>query len=119
MKSTSHGIVSLRIRSAMKKTAPLRTPISSRTRPSKSAELSPPSSAIRALRASLSIRTSPTALSSSVCDTLGPHFRVLDDARDGDDLAAPDDERPCLPLRPGNLGVYEHVLDLLPPAGEP
>ena len=34
MKSISHGIVSSRIRSAMKKTAPLSTPTSSRSRPS-------------------------------------------------------------------------------------
>src|SRR5580765_1515915 len=74
---------------------------------------------MRAPSASVSIRTSPTALSSSVCDTLGLHLWVVDDARDRDDIAAADDERPCLPLRPGNFGVYEHVLDLFPPACEP
>src|ERR671924_308512 len=73
---------------------------------------------MRSLSVSVSIRTSPTADSSSVCDTLGPHFGVLDDALDGDDLVATDDERPRLALGAGDLGVDEHVLDLLPPAGE-
>ena len=40
MKSISHGTVSSRIRSAMKKTAPLSTPTSSRSRPSYSREIS-------------------------------------------------------------------------------
>src|SRR6266496_6084394 len=74
---------------------------------------------MRALRASLSIRTSPTAPSSSVCDTLGLHLGMLDDTGNGDDLVSTHDERPRLALRPGDLGVDEHVLDLLSPAGEP
>src|SRR5438067_10893548 len=74
---------------------------------------------MRVLSASVSIRISPTALSSSVCDTLSLHLGVLDDTRDGDDLVAAYDERPRLALRPRDLGVDEHVLDLLPPAGEP
>src|SRR5512133_3558736 len=44
---------------------------------------------------------------------------MLDQARDGDDLAPSDDERPCLALRPRDLGVDEHVLNLLAAAGEP
>ena len=39
--------------------------------------------------------------------------------RHGDDLVSAHDERPRLALRAGNLGVDKHVLDLLPPAGEP
>src|SRR5438067_583658 len=73
---------------------------------------------MRALRASLSIRISPTALSSSVCDTLGLHLGMLDDARNGDDLVAAHDEGPRLALGAGDLGVDEHVLDLLAAPGE-
>src|SRR5690349_19020193 len=74
---------------------------------------------MRPLRASLSIRTSPTADSSSVCDTLGLHLGVLDDSRHCDDLVAAHDEWPRLALGAGDLGIDEHVLDLLAPAGEP
>src|SRR5262249_56816941 len=45
--------------------------------------------------------------------------RRLDEAWHGDDLAPPDDERPCLSLRAGDLRVDEHVLHLLGAAGEP
>ena len=47
----------------MKKTAPLSTPTSSRSRPRVVVEISSPSSAMRARRPSASIRTSPTARS--------------------------------------------------------
>src|SRR5205085_8854059 len=57
--------------------------------------------------------------SSSVWNTLRLHLRVLDDPRHGDDLVPAHDERPRFALRAGNLGVDEHVLDLLPPAREP
>src|SRR4026207_14202 len=43
---------------------------------------------------------------------------MVDDARDGDDLVPAHDERPRLALRTGDLGVDEHVLDLLRSAGE-
>src|SRR5207253_4996276 len=68
---------------------------------------------------SSSIRTSVTASSSSACDTACEHSLGLDDPRDGDDLVPAHDERPRLAFRAGNLGVDEHVLDLLPPSGEP
>src|SRR5919106_1381034 len=100
MKSISHGTVSRRIRSAMKKTAPL-------------------SSAIRAFSRSGSISTSVTACSSSVCDTLSLHPGRVDDPRHGDDLVPAHDKRPRLALAAGDLGVDENVLDLLPPAREP
>src|SRR4051794_41939737 len=43
---------------------------------------------------------------------------MLDDARDRDHLVPAHDERPGLALRPWDLGVDEHVLNLLRPAGE-
>src|SRR5256885_6031104 len=73
---------------------------------------------MRALRASVSTRTSPTALSSSVWDTLHLHVWMVDDARDRDNLVAAHDQRPRLALRPWDLGVHEYVLDLLSSAGE-
>src|SRR3954453_10539625 len=63
-----------------------------------------------------SISTSVTARSSSVADSFD--LRMLDDARDSDDLVAAHDERPGLAVRPWDLGVDEHVLNLLRPAGE-
>src|SRR5919204_4316217 len=74
---------------------------------------------MRALSASVSIRTSPTALSSSVWDTFSLYMGVIDDSGNGYDLVSAHDQRPRLALRPGDLGVDEHILDLLPPAGEP
>src|SRR5689334_2901087 len=74
---------------------------------------------MRALRASVSTRTSPTALSNSVWDTLYLYVRVIEDTGDRDNLVAAHDERPRLALRSGDLGVDEHVLDLLLPACEP
>src|SRR3954453_3401941 len=63
-----------------------------------------------------SISTSVTARSSSVADSAD--LRVVDDARHGDDLVPAYDERPRLALRAWDLGVDEHVLNLLRPAGE-
>src|SRR5207244_9398964 len=82
-------------------------------------EISSPSSAMRARRASSSIRTSLTPRSSSAWDTLGAHPLCLDDSRHGQDLVPAHDERPRLALRAGNLRVDENVLDLLAPPGEP
>src|SRR5438876_2495058 len=44
---------------------------------------------------------------------------MLDDSWDGNDLVAAHHEGPCLALRAWDLGVDEHVLDLLLPAGKP
>src|SRR5512132_84473 len=44
---------------------------------------------------------------------------MLDNSRDSNDLVAAHHEGPRLALRAGDLGVDEHVLDLLAPAGEP
>src|SRR6266487_3416151 len=44
---------------------------------------------------------------------------MLDDPRNRDHVVAPHDERPRLAFRFGDLGVDEHVLDLLRPVGEP
>src|SRR2546421_3041758 len=120
MKSTSQGIVSLRIRSAMKKTAPLRTPISSRSRPAYSAEISSPRSTTRGRSRSSSMRTSDTPRSSSVCcDTLDARSFRVDDARNCDHVVSTHDERPRLAGGTGDLRVDEHVLDLLRPPSEP
>src|SRR5207237_10566454 len=54
-----------------------------------------------------------------VCDTPGANPLRLDGSRDRDDLVPPHDERPRLALRSRNLGVDEHVLDLLRAPGEP
>src|SRR3954452_11854686 len=72
-------------------------------------------------RASLSwsIRISPTAPSSSVCDTLGLDPFGVDDPRHCDDLVAAHDERPGLSGCARDLGVDEHVLDLSRAAREP
>src|SRR5215831_2974852 len=72
---------------------------------------------MRRWRSSSSIRTSVTARSSSVADSLD--LRMLDDAGHGHDLVAPHDEWPRLPLRAGHLRVDEHVLDLAPPTRQP
>src|SRR5215471_10536463 len=72
---------------------------------------------MRRCSTSSSIRTSVTARSSSVADSL--HLRMLDDAGHGHDLVAAHDERPRLPLRAGHLRVDEHVLDLAPPTRQP
>src|ERR1700749_4768956 len=68
---------------------------------------------MRRWSSSSSIRTSVTARSSSVADSL--HLRMLDDAGHGHDLVAAHDERPRLALRARHLRVDEHVLDLAPP----
>src|SRR5450759_293832 len=138
MKSTSQGSGISRIRSAMKKTAPLSTPISRRSRPSYSEEISRPSSATRSRSCSSETRISPTPGSRCASLTAAcllareaspfifprrPHSvlvaRRRHDPRHGDDLLALGDERPGAPLRTGNLGVYEHVLNLLFSSGQP
>src|SRR3712207_154712 len=70
---------------------------------------------MRSRRTSSSIRTSATPFSTSVRAwyTLRLHPVDVDDARHRDDFVAPDDERPCLPLRPRHLGVHEDILNLL------
>src|SRR4051794_35152723 len=68
---------------------------------------------MRRCRSSSSIKTSVTARSSSVADSV--HLRMLDDPGHGHDLVAAHDERPRLPLRARHLGIDEHVLDLAPP----
>src|SRR3954469_20401861 len=65
---------------------------------------------------SSSIRTSTTARSNSVADSVD--LGMLDDAGDGDDLVPAHHERPGLSFRARDLGVDEHVLDLLRPSGE-
>src|SRR5713226_1921225 len=119
MKSISQGIPSVRMRSAMKKTAPLRTPMSSISRPAYSAEIPSPNSTARAGSRSSSMRTSETPRSSSVCDTFDVHSFRLDDARHRDHVVPAHDERPRLACRPGDLRVDEHVLDLLRSPDEP
>src|SRR4051794_40709732 len=115
MKSISHGTAIERIRSAMKKTAPFRTPTSRSSRPSYSPEISAPSSRMRFWSVRSSIRISPTPRSSSVLVKGRRHPLALDDARHGDDLVAADDERPGLPVGARHLRVDKHVLDLLLP----
>src|SRR5918992_1876377 len=65
-----------------------------------------------------SIRISETACSSSICVTLCTHPLRLDDAGNGDYFVPAHDERPRLSFGAGDLGVDEHVLDLLPAPGE-
>src|SRR3954469_24626211 len=71
---------------------------------------------MRRWRSSSSIRTSVTARSSSVADSV--HLRVLDDARHRYDLVTAHDERPRIAIRARHLRVDEHVLDLPPPTCE-
>src|SRR3954447_14478093 len=65
---------------------------------------------------SSSISVSVIARSNSVADS--GYLRVLDDAGNGDHLVPAHHERPGLSVGAGDLGVDEHVLDLLRPAGE-
>src|SRR6266705_6601924 len=44
---------------------------------------------------------------------------MFDDSWDGNDFVAAHHEGPCLALRAWDLGVDEHVLDFLLPAGKP
>src|SRR4051812_33858356 len=120
MKSTSQTTWSSRIRSAMKKIAPLRTPTRSSSLPAYSAEISAASSLMRRRRSSSETSTSPIAAFSSAC-VIAPrsHGVALDEARDSDDLVPAHDDRPAVPEAARDLGVGEHVLELLPPAGEP
>src|SRR6185436_11531698 len=71
----------------------------------------------RRWRLSSSIRTSVTARSSSVADSVD--LRMLDDAGHGHDLVAAHDERPRLALRARHLRVDKYVLDLEPPTRQP
>ena len=119
MKSTSQGTVRCRIRSAMKKTAPLRTPISSRSRPcvvggDLVAELGDPRGSVSA-----SIRISPTAalelgLAHSTPLRVTPGASTIPGTATTSSPAH--DERPGLALGPRDLRVDEHVLELLPAA---
>src|SRR5438552_3187624 len=72
---------------------------------------------MRRCSASSSIRTSTTAASRSVALTVD--LRVRDEPGNGDDLVSAHDEGPGLSVGTGDLGVDEHVLDLLAPPGEP
>src|SRR5438105_1866639 len=65
------------------------------------------------------MRISVTSRSSSVWDTLGANSFRLDDARNRDDHVPAHDERPRLACGTRDLGVDEHVLDLLRSPGEP
>src|SRR5207248_8992383 len=78
-----------------------------------------PSSWIRSCSRSSSISTSPTPRSSSVCDTSSAHPLLLDDPRNRHDLVATHDERPAVAVRARDLGIDEHVLNLLRATGEP
>src|SRR5689334_24702843 len=49
----------------------------------------------------------------------GPNSLGFDDPGNSYDFVASHHEGPRLAVRPGDLRVDEHVLDLLPPAGEP
>src|SRR5712692_8691707 len=64
-------------------------------------------------------RISPTPRSSSALVTNRAHPLALDDPGDGYDLIATHDQGPPLTVRARDLGVDEHVLDLLRAAGEP
>ncbi len=125
MKSISQGIVRLRIRSAMKKTAPLSTPIRSRSRPGVVggdllAEL---------LDALLEDVAVDQHLGDGLLELGRAHLAHretrrlnagrLDDPGHGHDDVAADHQRPRLALGTGDLRVDEQVLDLLPPPGEP
>src|SRR5689334_16412967 len=72
---------------------------------------------MRSCSRSSSIRTSPTP--SSTADTDGPHPLGADDPRHRDDVVAAHHEGPALAVGARNLGVDEHVLDLLRPPREP
>src|SRR5438067_6243913 len=74
---------------------------------------------MRDCSASSSIRISPTPRSSSVADTGHPHPLSLDDSRDRDDLVPAHHERPAFAVGARDLGVDEHVLDLLRAALQP
>src|SRR5262245_37781739 len=64
------------------------------------------------------MRISPTPLSSSALVKGRGHPLALDDPGDGHDLVAAHHERPPFTVGAGDLGVDEHVLNLLRPAGE-
>src|SRR3954451_6484192 len=74
---------------------------------------------MRAASVSLPIRISPTAPSSSVCDTLGLDPFRADDPRQCHDLVAAHDERPGLSGCARDRGVDERVLDFSRAAREP
>src|SRR5581483_9531800 len=74
---------------------------------------------MRACNSSAVIRISPTPRSSSALVTDSGHPVAGDDPGDGDDLVAAHDQRPSFAVGARDLGVDEHVLDLLRAAGEP
>src|SRR2546423_15565167 len=74
---------------------------------------------MRSWRRSSSIRISPTPRSISVCDTPRHHSFRLDDSRHRDDLVPAHDQRPAFAVGAWDLGVDEHVLNLLCAPGEP
>ena len=107
----------------MKKTAPLSTPTSSSSRPGVVggdllAELADPR--LQASRRRSGPRRPRARARTGSCAL---HRRLhpvgLDDPGHGDDLVAADHERPAFAVGAGDLGVDEHVLDLLRAAGEP
>src|SRR6476659_1679826 len=118
MKSISHGTVSSRMRSAMKKTAPFSTPTRTRSRPRarRSATGShPPRSGSRRPRSRAPRASFPGIF--PCADGVFPTRRVHD-AGNGHDLVTGDDERPLVSLPARNLRVDEHVLDLLRTTGQ-
>ena len=122
MKSTSQGTVRWRIRSAMKKTAPLRTPTSSRSRAARSRRRSPRRARRRARAASprrpaprrRRARAQPCS-SRSRARTPGVSTRPGTATTSSPRTTSGHASR----SRPGHLGVDEHVLQLLAPPGEP
>src|SRR5436305_10356778 len=73
---------------------------------------------MRACSSCSPIRISPTAAVNSVCaDSV--HSLGVHDTRDCDDLVSAHDQGPALTVAARDLGVHEHVLDLLAAPGEP
>src|SRR5579862_249714 len=74
---------------------------------------------MRPCSSSAEMRISPTPRSSSALVTDGAHPFAVDDPRNGDHLVAAHDQRPAFTVGARDLGVDEHVLDLLRAAREP
>src|SRR3954469_4689380 len=66
-----------------------------------------------------SIKISPTPASTSLVDTGRAHPLRFDDAGHGDDLVTTHHEGPSFAVGARDLGVDEHILDLLPAALQP
>src|SRR5436305_5248167 len=64
-------------------------------------------------------RISPTPRSSSALVARRCHPVAVDEPRHSDDLVSAYDQGPALSVGTRNLGVDEHVLDLLAPPREP